>query len=79
MECEMRSSVSVEWSHRLPKGLELEVSHHPLKMKCLVNIIIALEKLKGGGSQSVLSTECRDENLLHMVMESIVEGNDHYL
>ncbi|XP_029019935.1 interleukin-1 beta-like [Betta splendens] len=73
MECEMRSSVSMKWSHRMPTGLELEVSHQPLKMKHLVNIIIALERLKTSGSQSVLSTEFRDENLLHVVMESIIE------
>ena len=59
----------------MPKGLDLEISHHPLTMKRVANLIIAMERIKATTSESVLSTEFRDENLLSILLDSIVEGN----
>lgn len=75
MESEMKSNVSKMWSSKMPEGMDLEISHHPLTMKSMVNLIIAMERLKGGRSELLLSTEFRDENLLSIMLESIVEGN----
>lgn len=75
MESEMKSNVSKMWSSKMPEGLDLEISHHPVTMKSIVNLIIAMERLKGGRSELLLSTEFRDENLLSIMLESIVEGN----
>ena len=75
MESEMRCNVSEMWSHKITKGLDLEISHHPLTMKRVANLIIAVEKIKASTSESVLSTEFRDENLLNILLDSIVEGN----
>ncbi|KAG7490333.1 interleukin-1 beta [Solea senegalensis] len=66
MESKMLSPV-------MPKGLDLEISQHPLTMRRVVNLIIAMERLKASRSESVLSTEFRDENLLNIMLESIVE------
>nr|ACQ99510.1 interleukin-1 beta [Latris lineata] len=71
MESEMRCNVSEMWSPKMPKGLDLEITHHPLTMRRVVNLIVAMERLKG--SESALSTELRDENLLNFMLESIVE------
>lgn len=71
----MACNVSDMWSPKMPEGLELEYVHHPLTMKRVVNLIIAMERLKAGGSEPVLSTEFRDEHLLSIMLESIVEGN----
>ena len=71
----MRCNVSEMWSTKMPKGLDLEISHHPLTMKRVANLIIAMERLKDNVSDSVLSTEFRDEHLLDIMFESIVEGN----
>lgn len=75
MESEMKSNMSEMWRSKMPKGLDLEVSHHPLTMKSVVNLIIAAERLKGSRSELLLSTEFRDENLLSIMLDSIVEGN----
>ncbi|KAM4615808.1 interleukin-1 beta-like [Polymixia lowei] len=56
----------------MPQGLDLEISHHPLTMRRMVNLVIAMERLKGM-SQSPLSSEFRDEDLLNIMLESIVE------
>ncbi|GAA6218614.1 interleukin-1 beta-like [Lates japonicus] len=73
MESQMTCSVSEMWSPKMPQGLELEYAHHPLTMKRVVNLIIAMERLKAGRSEPVLSTEFRDEHLLSIMLESIVE------
>lgn len=75
MESEMKSNMSGTWSPKMPEGLDLEFTHHPLTMRRVVNLIIAMERLKGSRSESVLSTEFRDEHLLNIMLESIVEGN----
>lgn len=71
----MESQMKPKMSH-LPEGLELEISNHPLTMKSVANLIIALDRLKGSSSSSasLLSTEFRDENLLNIMFDSIVEG-----
>ncbi|KAM7415680.1 hypothetical protein PAMA_017962 [Pampus argenteus] len=73
METEMRCNESQMWMSQMPNGLDIEISHHPLTMKCVANIIIAMERLKGSISESALSTEFRDENLLHIMLDSIIE------
>nr|AGO58287.1 interleukin 1 beta [Thunnus thynnus thynnus] len=73
MESEMRCNVSEMWSHKITKGLDLEISHHPLTMKRVANLIIAVEKIKASMSESVMSTEFRDENLLNILLDSILE------
>uniref|UniRef100_A0A3Q3WL90 Interleukin-1 n=1 Tax=Mola mola TaxID=94237 RepID=A0A3Q3WL90_MOLML len=72
MESRMTSNKSETWSSKMPEGLDLEISQHPLKMKSVVNLIIALERL-GSSSTEPLSTEFRDENLINMMLENIVE------
>lgn len=75
MESELKCNVSEMWRTKMPNGLDLEVSHHPLTMKSVVNLIIAAERLKGSRSELLLSTEFRDENLFSIMLDSIVEGN----
>lgn len=77
MDFEM-SYMAEEWSLKMPKGLDLEVSHHPVTMKSVVNLIIAMERLKTSKSEPVLSTDFQDENLLSIMLESIVEGNHKF-
>ncbi|XP_053181449.1 interleukin-1 beta-like [Scomber japonicus] len=73
MRCNASEMWSEMWSTKMPKGLDLEISHHPLTMKRVANLIIAMERLKDNVSESVLSTEFRDEHLLDIMFESIVE------
>ncbi|NP_001267019.1 interleukin-1 beta isoform X1 [Takifugu rubripes] len=73
MESQMKSNESKMLQSQMPEGLELEITHHPLTMKSVVNLVIAMERLKGNRSESLLSTEFRDENLLSMMMDTIVE------
>ncbi|XP_070689388.1 interleukin-1 beta-like [Pempheris klunzingeri] len=73
MESEMQCSVSQMWRPKMPEGMDLEISHHPLTMRRVVNLIIAMEKWKGSTAESVLSTEFRDENLLNIMLENLVE------
>ncbi|KAM9857790.1 interleukin-1 beta-like [Aulostomus maculatus] len=73
MESKMKWNMSEKWSSKMPNGLSLEVSHHPLTMRSVVNLIIAMERLKGSQAESVLSTEFRDEHLLNIMLEDIVE------
>nr|AIC33818.1 interleukin-1 [Lutjanus sanguineus] len=73
MESEMTCNVSEMWSSKMPEGLDIEVTQHPLTMKSVVNLIIAMERLKGSTSESHRGTEFRDENLLSIMLESIVE------
>lgn len=79
MESQMKSNSHKMLKSKMPEGLDLEISHHPLTMKKVVNLIIALDRLKGssrGGScfEPLLSTEFRDENLLSIMMDTVVEG-----
>lgn len=52
----------------MSKNLDMEIVHHPPKMRSVVNLIIALERMKAD------AFECRDEDLLSFMLESIVEG-----
>lgn len=75
MESQTKSNEGKFLQSQMPEGLELEITHHPLTMKSVVNLVIAMERLKvSNRSESLLSTEFRDENLLSMMMDSIVEG-----
>ncbi|KAJ8400071.1 hypothetical protein AAFF_G00401100 [Aldrovandia affinis] len=51
-------------------GLEVQVSRTP-DMRQVANLIIALERMKH--SQKIMSTECSDQDLLSIMMESVVE------
>lgn len=73
MESEMSCNMSEMWSNKMPHGLDLEISHHPLTMRRVANLIIAMDRLKGSRSETVLSTDFRDENLLNIMLDSIVE------
>lgn len=73
MESETRCKVSGAWSPTMPEGLAFEVSHHPLTMKQVVNLIVTMERFKG--HEAPVSTEFRDEDLLNMMLDSFMEGN----
>nr|ANS56708.1 interleukin 1 beta [Lutjanus peru] len=76
MESEMTCNVREMWRPKMPEGLDIEITQHPLTMKSVVNLIIAMERLKGSTSESLRGTEFRDENLLSMMLESIVEEQE---
>ncbi|TNN54615.1 Interleukin-1 beta [Liparis tanakae] len=71
MESETRCKVSGAWSPTMPEGLAFEVSHHPLTLKKVVNLIVAMERLKG--REAPVSTEFGDEDLLSMMLDSFIE------
>ncbi|XP_026177195.1 interleukin-1 beta-like [Mastacembelus armatus] len=73
MEFNMTCDMSEIREAKMPNGLDLEIIYHPMRMKSLVNLVIAIERLKSRKSASVLCTEFRDENLLSIMLESIVE------
>ncbi|XP_029295446.1 interleukin-1 beta [Cottoperca gobio] len=78
MDSEMNCDVSQMWSPNTSSGLDFEITHHPLTMRNVVNLIVAMERMKGSSSESVLSTEFRDEQLLNVIMDSIVEEQIMY-
>lgn len=57
-----------KWSLKMSKNLDMEIIHHPPKMRSVVNLIIALERMKAG------TLEFKDEELLSFMLESIVKG-----
>lgn len=57
-----------KWSLKMSENLDMEIIQHPPKMRSVVNLIIALERMRAG------TFECRDEELPSFVLESIVEG-----
>lgn len=69
----MRCNVSEMWSPNMPEGLDFEISHHPLTMKQVVNLVIAMERFKGSHSESVQGTGFRDEDLLNIMLDNFVE------
>lgn len=60
---------------KMAEGVDMEISHQPPKMRNVVNLIIAMERLKANISETLLSTEFRDEQLLSFMLESVVEGD----
>ncbi|XP_013854937.1 interleukin-1 beta [Austrofundulus limnaeus] len=66
-------NLSNMWTKKMPAGLGLEISHQPPSMRHVVNLIIAMERLKAGVAEKVLSTDFRDENLISIMLESVVE------
>ncbi|XP_054895171.1 interleukin-1 beta-like [Poeciliopsis prolifica] len=73
MESKKNCSVSQMWRKKMPKGVDLEISHQAPSMRCVANLIIAMERLKGGVAESVLSPNFSDESLLSIMLESVVE------
>ncbi|KAM9810268.1 interleukin-1 beta [Neosynchiropus ocellatus] len=73
MASSMKRSLSDQWRPRLPEGLDLELTSHPHTLRDVVNLVIAVGRLKSGESEPVLSTAFRDENLLDIMLDSIVE------
>lgn len=65
--------MSQMWTKKMAKGLDLEVSHEVPSMRCVAKLIITMERLKAGVSEMVLSTDYTDENLLNIMLESVVE------
>lgn len=55
----------------MPQGMGLEITHHPLTMKHVVNLVI--DCLKHNESQNFLSSEFRDSDLLNFLIESAVD------
>ncbi|KAM3867432.1 interleukin-1 beta [Diretmus argenteus] len=55
----------------MPHGLGLQISHHPLSMRRVVNLIIAMDRFKD--NRMVQSSAFRDEDLLNIMLENIVE------
>uniref|UniRef100_A0AAZ3NQZ4 Interleukin-1 n=1 Tax=Oncorhynchus tshawytscha TaxID=74940 RepID=A0AAZ3NQZ4_ONCTS len=55
-------------------GLDVEISHHPITLRCVANLIIAMERLNGGKGFAL----GRDESLLNFLLESAVEGRTGY-
>lgn len=64
-----------QWTLKMAEGVDMEISHQPPNMRSVVNLIIAMERLKAGVSETLLSSEFRDEQLLSFMLESIVEGD----
>lgn len=64
-----------KWTLNMVEGVDMEISHEPPRMRNVVNLIIAMERLKAGMSETPLSTEFRDEQLLSFMLESVVEGD----
>lgn len=64
-----------KWTLKMAEGVDMEISNQPPKMRSVVNLIIAMERLKANASETLLSTEFRDEQLLSFMLESIVEGD----
>ncbi|XP_034026706.1 interleukin-1 beta-like [Thalassophryne amazonica] len=60
-------------SLKMPQGLGLQISHHPLTMKQVASLIIAVERLKVGQPETVLSSEFRDEHLLDLMIDHFIE------
>ncbi|XP_024131064.1 interleukin-1 beta [Oryzias melastigma] len=73
MESKMTCSKSDMYRMKMSHGLHLEISHHPLTMRSVVNLIIAIDRLKAGRMEEVIGTDFRDENLLNVMLESILE------
>ncbi|KAJ0019731.1 hypothetical protein NQD34_007300 [Periophthalmus magnuspinnatus] len=68
----MESKMMYHAGH-LPCPVNLEISHHPLSMRRVVNVVIAMERIKNSVAQSLLSPDFRDENLLSNLLESMIE------
>lgn len=75
MESVRESNGSGAWSPKMPQGMDFEISRHPLTMKQVVNLIIAMERFKGNGSELLMSSEFRDEDMLNIMLDGLVEGN----
>ncbi|XP_056447625.1 interleukin-1 beta [Gadus chalcogrammus] len=76
-QCEyssMKQTTSSEhWSDRMPQGMDLEITNHPLTMKQVVHLVIAIDRLKGSQSEQVQSSEFRDEDLLNLLLENALD------
>ncbi|XP_077418373.1 interleukin-1 beta [Vanacampus margaritifer] len=60
-------------SPTLPAGLCLEVSRHPLTMRQVVNLVVAIERLKGSRKEMALGGQCSGENFLNIMMDDVIE------
>ncbi|KAM8886610.1 interleukin-1 beta-like [Spinachia spinachia] len=73
MDSVRECDASGTWSPEMPKGLAIQLSHHPLTMRQVVNLIVAMERFKGSGSGSPMSSEFRDEDMLNVMLDGLVE------
>ncbi|GAA6091948.1 uncharacterized protein LOC113635103 [Tachysurus ichikawai] len=55
----------------LHKGIRIEVTKEPLRMRSVANVVIALQRLKH--TQHVRSTEFTDQDLFTIFMENVIE------
>ncbi|XP_043968047.1 interleukin-1 beta-like [Gambusia affinis] len=74
MESKKNCSISQKWTKKMPKGVELEISHQPPSMRCVANLIIAINRLKAGMSESVLGPNFSDEERFIFERTSAVPG-----
>uniref|UniRef100_A0A665USL2 Interleukin-1 n=1 Tax=Echeneis naucrates TaxID=173247 RepID=A0A665USL2_ECHNA len=73
MESQKKCNMSEILRPEMPEGMALDISHHPLTMKHVANLIIATERMKAGTPESLLSAKDRDVKLFHIMRESVVE------
>ncbi|XP_054895012.1 interleukin-1 beta-like [Poeciliopsis prolifica] len=64
MESKKNCSVSQMCTKEMPKGADLEISHQAPSMRRVVNLIIAMERLKVGMAKSVLSPNLSNKERL---------------
>nr|XP_061811382.1 interleukin-1 beta [Nerophis lumbriciformis] len=69
MATERRCHISPE----LPAGLCLEFSYHPESMRQLVNLVVAMERLKGSRIETALETKIAAEGFLNIMIDDLVE------
>ncbi|XP_077377973.1 interleukin-1 beta [Festucalex cinctus] len=60
-------------SPQLPTGLGLEVSRHPLTMRQVVNLVVAMERLKGSRTETALRSKFSGERFLNIMMDDLIE------
>ncbi|XP_019721478.1 interleukin-1 beta [Hippocampus comes] len=66
MAAEMRCPI-------MPAGLSLEVSRHPLSMKRVVNLVVAIERLKGSRAEVALRSKISAQRFLDIMTDDFVE------
>ncbi|XP_015253101.1 PREDICTED: interleukin-1 beta-like [Cyprinodon variegatus] len=73
MESKKSCNLAQLLTKKMPKGVDLEISQQPPSMRSVANLIIAMERLKAGMSEKIMSTDFSDEHLLSIMLESVVE------
>ncbi|XP_061623105.1 interleukin-1 beta [Phyllopteryx taeniolatus] len=69
----MATETRCPMSPKLPAGLDLELCHHPLTMRKVVNLVVAMERLKGSRTEMALRNKFSGESFLNIMIDDIVE------